>query len=87
MTINTNTISTAIRVAKEIFSQQTADELTTLKDHFGAAYNEVDAIAMIVGNLVLRIAGVERTIDARTISPLDVLSEHAARVYTERFGA
>ncbi len=62
-------ITTAIAVANEIFSEQTVEELDTLKAHFGQAYNEMNLIAELAVKLILRIGGVSVT-GSRKITPI-----------------
>lgn len=86
MTITNTIIRMAIDTAKEIFSQQTADELKILQEHFGKAYDESKIVAEITAKLILRIGKIQTAFDVRHMSPVDDLVVAAEDVYAERFG-
>lgn len=86
MTINYTMIKTAVKVAGEIFCNQTAEDLQTLREHFGKAYNEVNIIAEIAVKLVLRIGNVPTVNETRELSPVDVMVIEAQKEYAARFG-
>lgn len=87
MQINNTVLTTAINVANEIFSQQTAEDVAVIKDHFGKAFNESKVIAEIAVKIILRLGNVKYSQDMRSLSPVDDLAFRAYDVYTERFGA
>lgn len=87
MPINNTLLTTAINVANEIFSQQTAEEVAVIKDHFGKAFNESKIIAEIAVKIVLRLGKVKHSQDMRSLSPVDDLVLRAYDAYKERFGA
>ena len=87
MTINYTLMKTAIDTAKEILSQQTADDLRLLTDHFGKAYDESKIVAEIAVKLILRIGKIPTSTDIRQLTPVDGLVFQAETLYSERFGA
>lgn len=87
MTINYTLIQAAITTAKEIFSQQTTDDLNIMKNHFGKAFDESRIIAEIAVKLILRLGKIQTTTDLRQVSPVDALVFDAEERYRARFGA
>lgn len=83
--INSTLIQTAIAMAQEIFSQQTAEELQNMKAHFGKAYDEGKILAEIAVKLVLRVGGVDMQA-SRDLSPITALVFDAEHAYRERYG-
>lgn len=65
-----------VHVAKEVFDEQTGEELAAIKNHFGKAYDEAKIIAEIAVKMALRIAGIGEE-DTRSISPVDDLVSRA----------
>jgi hypothetical protein len=86
MKINQALITSAIAVAHEVFSQQTAADVQRLKDHFGQAYNETKLVAEIAVKLALRLGKIPVEGDLRAISPVIQLEQEAECLYLERFG-
>lgn len=84
MTLNNTTIKNILAVSKEIFSQQTRADLATIKQHFGDAYNELDAIASIAVEIGLRLYSAG-DFSTRAITPLSLMSKEGERLYRERF--
>jgi hypothetical protein len=87
MRLNQTIITTAIAVAQELFSHQTAEDVQRLKDHFGHAYNEAKIVAEIAVKLALRIGKLPLDTDLRSLSPIDPLVQQAESVYRQRCGA
>jgi len=85
MKINYELITTAIQTAQAIFNQQTADDLVSLKEHFGKAYGEVSVVSEIAVKLILRIGGVQLVSDGRELSPVDSLVYDAIERYNARY--
>lgn len=86
MQINNTLLTTAITIAKEIFSQQTAEDLTVMKNHFGKAFDESKIVAEIAVKIILRLGNVKHSQDIRALSPVDGLVSQAYETYTQRFG-
>lgn len=61
-------------IAKEIFSEQTGEELAAMKDNFGKAYNEEKIVAEIAAGMFKRISGLDED-SSRCLSPMDRLVE------------
>jgi len=87
MQINNTLLTTAINVANEIFSHQTAEELAVIKEHFGKAFHDSKVIAEIAVKIILRLGNVKYSQDMRSLTPVDDLAFRAYDVYKERFGA
>jgi len=85
MKLTGDLITSAIRAANDIFSQQTVDDLAIIKQHCGAAYNEAAIVAEIAVKLVLRVAGLKVSQDARAVSPIDALVYDALERYEARY--
>lgn len=52
-----------VNVAKAIFDQQTGEELASIKQHFGEAYNEAKIVALVAVKMLARIAGLREEPD------------------------
>ncbi len=87
MTINYTLMQAAIDTAKDIFSQQTLDELQIMQEHFGKAFDESKIVAEIAVKLILRLGHIKTSMDIRQITPVDGLVHLAEEAYTARYGA
>ena len=88
MIINQTLIHTAIDLAKELFSQQTREDLAAIVAHAGDAYDEGKLIAEIAVKLVLRLGRVSTDpVLSRSASPVDELVAKIYTAYLDRYGA
>lgn len=84
MTLNSTTITNILKITKEIFSQQTAEDMQRLKEHFGEAYNRVDIMVSLAVEIGLRLYSAG-DFSTRAITPLSLMSKEGERLYRERF--
>lgn len=86
MTINAKLITTAVDIVQELFSDDTGEDLQTIKTHFGLAYNEGKVVAETAVKLVLRLADIQTASNnVRDLSPVDVLVNRAEDRYRSRY--
>jgi hypothetical protein len=65
-----------VNIAKEVFSEQTVEEVQQLQEHFDKAYDEAKVVAMIAVTMVARIAHLSQDSHlntTRALDPLDLL--------------
>lgn len=81
--ISQKKISAIAKIAQELASQQTVEELANLAQLTGQMYDTGHLAAEVAVKLILRVLGMH--VESRSISPVDYLVDQAAATYRKTY--